>query len=232
MKPIGFSTGALAKGDFVAGLDLQRGVRGIGAVELSALRDHELSILLDAVPSLDLAGFDYVSFHAPSRLHTLDERAAFELLQRLPATWPIIAHPELLQTPALWRSLGDRLCIENMDDRKSTGRTPDELLALFELFPAATFCFDAGHARQVDPSMESAARMLRELRGRLRELHVSEVGAKGEHLPLTNATRDAFAQVTHLIPADCPVIIESVIAPGEIASELAAVRTIFDAQSV
>ncbi|HEX7829838.1 MAG TPA: hypothetical protein VF787_09280 [Thermoanaerobaculia bacterium] len=232
MKPIGFSTGALAKGDFIAGLDMQRGVHGVRAVELSALRDHELSTLLDAVPSLDLDTFDYVSFHAPSRLHTLDERDAFALLQRLPATWPIIAHPELLQTPKLWRGLGERLCIENMDDRKSTGRTPDELLALFERFPAATFCFDVGHARQVDASMESAVRMLRELRGRLRELHVSEVGAKGEHLPLSHATREAFAQLTHLIPADCPVIIESVIAPGDLANELAAVRAVFDAQPV
>jgi hypothetical protein len=46
MRPIGFSTGALAKGDFRRGLDLQRR-SGISAIELSALRDHELPHLLE-----------------------------------------------------------------------------------------------------------------------------------------------------------------------------------------
>src|SRR5689334_4046717 len=56
MKPIGFSTGALAKGDFATGLSVQRDVPRIDAVELSALRDHELPLLVDAIPSLDLDG--------------------------------------------------------------------------------------------------------------------------------------------------------------------------------
>ena len=66
MKPIGFSTGALAKGDFATGLEVQRYVARIDAVELSALRDYELPNLVDAIPNLDLHGFEYVSFHAPS----------------------------------------------------------------------------------------------------------------------------------------------------------------------
>jgi hypothetical protein len=88
MKPIGFSTGALAKGDFAAGLAVQRDVPRIDAVELSALRDHELPLLVDAIPSLDLDGFEYVSFHAPSKLQTLDEHAVFEPLLGLPDSWP------------------------------------------------------------------------------------------------------------------------------------------------
>src|SRR3954463_13156348 len=116
MRPIGFSTGALAKGDFALGLDAQRNVAGIDAVELSALRDHELPTLVDAIGSLDLDDFEYVSVHAPSKLTVMDEEAAFALLAHVPNAWPIIVHPELLQTPDLWRNLGERLCIENMDD--------------------------------------------------------------------------------------------------------------------
>jgi hypothetical protein len=137
MKPIGFSTGALAKGDFAVGLAVQRGVPRIDAVELSALRDHELPSLVDAIPNLDLDAFEYVSFHAPSKLQSLDERTIFKLLLALPDSCPIIVHPELLQTPALWQQLGERLCLENMDNRKTTGRTIAELLALFETFPEA-----------------------------------------------------------------------------------------------
>src|SRR6266481_2634206 len=126
MRPIGFSTGALAKGDFTRALDAQREVPRIDAVELSALRDHELPTLVHAIPSLDLDAFAYVSFHAPSKLQTLDEEAVFDLLLRLPKSWPIVAHPEILRTPSLWRRLGERLCLENMDNRKTTGRTVPE----------------------------------------------------------------------------------------------------------
>src|SRR5436853_98628 len=102
MKPIGFSTGALAKGDFATGVEVQRQLARIDAVELSALRDYELPKLAGAVPNLDLDRFEYVSFHAPSRLQTLDEETAFNLLIGLPDAWPIVVHPELLQTVSLW----------------------------------------------------------------------------------------------------------------------------------
>jgi len=227
MRPIGFSTGALAKGNFARGLAMQRALPQIDAIELSALRDHELSGLVDAIPTLDLDSFAYVSLHAPSKLQTLDEEIVFDLLLRLPPSWPIIAHPELLQTRALWRQLGERLCIENMDDRKTEGRTVAELGELFEIFPEATFCLDLGHARQIDPTMTLAILMLREFGDRLRELHVSDVGSHGEHLPLGATARHSFARVVHLVPADCPVIIESTIDRELIVRELDAVSSVF-----
>ncbi|HVR40036.1 MAG TPA: hypothetical protein VMU84_13145 [Thermoanaerobaculia bacterium] len=223
MRPIGFSTGALAKGDFARGLNVQRTIDRIDAVELSALRDHELTALIEAIPSLDLDRFAYVSFHAPSKLQTLDEETVFELLTRLPDSWPIIVHPEILRTPSLWRRLGEQLCLENMDNRKTTGRTPAEMRALFDTFPEATFCLDLGHARQIDPTMTSALQMLRELGERLRQIHVSDLGARGEHLPLGATARQSFARVAHRVPDDCPLIIESVIASDAIERELDAV---------
>jgi hypothetical protein len=229
MKPIGFSTGAIAKGDFATALDVQRHIPRIDAVELSALRDHELSTLVDAIPHLDLEQFEYVSFHAPSKLQALDEQAVFDLLTRLPDSWPVIVHPELLQTPSLWQQLGERLCLENMDNRKTTGRTIAELHALFEAFPEATFCLDLGHARQVDPTMVSAMLMLQEFGDRLVELHVSEVGSRGEHRPLGATTRQAFARIVHLVPLDCPLIIESIIPPAFIENELDVVSAVFEA---
>jgi hypothetical protein len=229
MKPVGFSTGALAKGDFVTGLDVQRAISRISAVELSALRDHELSSLVEAVPSLDLEQFEYVSFHAPSKLQTLDEQTVFNLLFSLPHDWPIVVHPDILRTPSLWRQLGERLCLENMDNRKTTGRTVDELRALFVTFPDATFCLDLGHALQIDPTMASAILMLCEFGDRLRELHVSEVGPRGEHLPLGATARQSFARVVHLLASDCSLIIESIIPPSLIETELDAVISVFDA---
>ena len=49
MRPIGFSTGALARGDFRRGLALLRSYQ-IQVVGLSALRMEELEPLIDALP--------------------------------------------------------------------------------------------------------------------------------------------------------------------------------------
>src|SRR5260221_4499825 len=73
MRPIGFSTGPLAKSDFVRGIQLQVERPDIAAIELSALRDHELRPLIEALPRLEIDGFAYVSLHAPSRLGNLSE---------------------------------------------------------------------------------------------------------------------------------------------------------------
>ena len=63
---IGFSTGALAKGDFRRALALLREHR-VDVVELSALRIEELAPLVSSLPDLELQDFQFVSIHAPSR---------------------------------------------------------------------------------------------------------------------------------------------------------------------
>lgn len=227
MRSLGFSTGALAKGDLQRGLALQRGVPRVRAVELSALRDRELRPLVEAAGSLDLAGFDYVSVHAPSKLGSLAEAEVFELLSALPESWPIVAHPEILQTPSLWRTLGRRLCLENMDNRKTRGRTLAEVRELFAEYPEASFCLDVGHARQIDPTMAVALRMLLEFGDRLVQLHVSEVSPRGQHQHVAATTRWAFERIASRVPWSCPLIIESVVTAEEIDAEIRAVMLAF-----
>ncbi len=228
MRPIGFSTGALAKGDFACGVQLQRGVDGINAIELSALRDHELVPLVEALSTLDLSGFHYISFHAPSRLTSLSEEKVIGLLLSLPRSWPIIVHPEIIKTPSLWLKLESRLCLENMDNRKSGGRTLTELRELFASFPDATFCLDAGHAKQIDPTMAMAILMLREFGSRLRQVHVSDVGAAGEHLSVGIMARVAFSRLAQHVPSSCPLIIESIIGSELIRAEVRSVTAAFE----
>ena len=60
MRRIGFSTGALARGDFRGALEKLR-LYGLQVVELSALRASELDPLANALPSLDLSDFSFVS---------------------------------------------------------------------------------------------------------------------------------------------------------------------------
>jgi hypothetical protein len=232
MRPLGFSTGALAKGDFRTGLALQAANPSLRAIELSSLRDHELRPLVSSVREIDLRHFSYVSVHAPSKLSILSERDAFGILQELPSAWPVIVHPELMPTARLWKSMGRRLCLENMDGRKTFGRTLREMRQMFEWLPDAEFCLDLGHARQIDPTMATAIRMAQEFSGRLRQLHVSEVGRCGEHLPLSALAIYAFQLVAPFVPGDCAVIIESVVQPAEMEREIRKSRSLFQSASV
>ena len=68
----------------------------------------------------------------------------------------IVLHPDAIHDISRWEMLGEMLCLENMDMRKRVGRTADEMEIFFRRLPEARFCFDIGHARQVDPSMAVA----------------------------------------------------------------------------
>lgn len=228
MRPLGFSTGALARGDFIRGVQLQRHKPAIDAIELSALRDHELPLLIDALPQLDLDGFSYVSLHAPSQLSSLSEGDVIRLLRRVPEPWPIVVHPEIIRTPASWKPFGAQLCLENMDNRKTTGRTVSEMREWFRTLPNATFCLDVGHARQIDPTMANALLMLSEFSGRLLQMHVSEVGPQGEHLPVRRLAAAGFRRIAHRVPQQCALIIESVVSPEAMEAELTTVSGLFD----
>src|SRR5450759_2758032 len=137
MRPIGFSTGAIAKSDYRSALANLR-VFNIRTVELSALRRWELPLLIVDLHNLGLDDFDFVSFHVPSRFEPSDERSVVESLDRV---WnggiPIVIHPDVIYTPPLWKHFGSLLFIENMDKRKPIGRTARDLGQLFEQFPNA-----------------------------------------------------------------------------------------------
>jgi hypothetical protein len=224
MHPLGYSTGALALSDFRKALEMLKD-QPVTAIELSAIRKHELIPLLRSLDDLRLARFDYVSIHAPSEFSSEEELWIFrELYESRHRGWPIIVHPDTLHDYSLWATLGDLLCIENMDKRKPAGRTVQELNTLFEVFPRASFCFDIGHARQVDTSMVEAYRMLKVFAQRLRQVHVSEVSTQNKHGTLSFVSILDYQEVAHLIPHTVPVIIESIVSEDQVGPEIKRVR--------
>jgi len=226
MRPIGFSTGALAKGDFKEGIALQHEY-STNAVELSALREGELEPLVEALSSLALGRFSYVSVHAPSKLVSRNESWMISLLREIPGEWPVVVHPDVIRDVSLWKALGSKLCLENMDIRKPIGRTADELESLFDALPEAGFCFDIGHARQIDSTMTVAVQMLKRFGGRLRQLHVSEVGTFGEHRAMGYLAKLAYRSVVRFIPQHVPIILESIVERERMKRELEVARALF-----
>lgn len=127
----------------------------------------------------------------------------------------MVVHPDVILEPQLWSALGSQLTIENMDKRKPVGRTVKELTGIFRVLPEARFCFDIGHARQVDPSMTEASLLLRAFGGRLAEVHMSEVTTASRHDPISWNAVMAFSSVAALIPEDVPIVLEPLIDQGQ-----------------
>jgi hypothetical protein len=225
MRIIGFSTGALTRDDFQAALQILS-QRHVVAVELSALRQRELIPLINELQHLDVTQFIYKAFHAPSLMDPEFEAVAIEALHDVALRgWPIIVHPDAMHHPASWSHFGDLLCIENMDKRKPIGQTVADLTEIFKCLPNASLCFDIGHARQVDPTMSEAAAILQCYKGRLKQVHISEVNSQSRHDPLSFESVLAFRRVAHLIPERIPVIVESRVSEDEVDEEIQNART-------
>ena len=119
-----------------------------------------------------------------------------------------------------WREFGALVCIENMDKRKLIGRTERELAAIFRELPDAGFCFDIGHAAQVDPTMTEAYFILKCYREKLTQIHVSEVNSRSKHDSLSYGTIQSFRDVAHMIPAGLPIVLETPVSPERMQAEM------------
>jgi hypothetical protein len=201
-------------------------------VELSALRVGELRPLAEAIPELDLTAFRFVSIHAPSKFAPEDEWGVLRLLCPLADQgFHIVAHPDTIFNASRWRVLGDRLLIENMDKRKPIGRTAAELEEFFVVLPEARFCFDIGHARQIDPSMTEATLLLNAFHHLLAEVHMSEVNTASRHDPLSTNAVLAFGAIMAAIPEEVPIILETLIDHGQsdVQTEIRRAHEVFGA---
>jgi hypothetical protein len=187
--PIGISTGVFtaSRGDWPTLVGAACKVSSF-AVELSALSGDELPGLV--------------------KHQSLEESALVQQLAELPV-WvrSIVTHPDGISAAGAFRPLGTRLVLENMDDRKNTGRTADEIEAFFKKLPDAGFCLDVAHAWSIDPTMAVAHELLDRFRSRLRHVHLSSL-SDGHHIPVASDDESLFAEVLDRC-RDVPWILEA-----------------------
>ncbi len=206
----GFSTGALEKGNYRVAIDWLR-QHEVRSVELSALRFNELQPLVDDLDKLPIDAFGYVSFHAPSSFHPEQESRVLSLLEPVfKRGWNIVVHPDVIYTPSLWKHFGQQLLIENMDRRKTTGRTVQELGKLFEQLPSARMCLDVAHARQLDTTLTLLGSIVKAFKDRIAEVHISELDSRCRHRPLSGRAIADYHQFAASL-RNIPVIIESML---------------------
>ena len=183
MRSIGFSTGALALGDFDKGLALLAD-RDTSVIELSALREDELPSLMGALDRLHLGGYRYVSVHAPSRLRTMKEAVVADMLRAcIDRQWHVVLHPDAIGDHGCWRDFGPWLCIENMDKRKEAGRTAIELRRHFRGYRRHR-CVSTG-ARPPSGSDAWNAREITTSTAKDRPASPQRADVKSPHEPLT-----------------------------------------------
>ena len=185
--------------------------------------------MLNALPSRFQAlseRYQYISFHAPTDFQ--DERGLVrELKYVADMGLNVVVHPDTIRDKRLWRELGSRLCLENMDSRKPTGRTAKELFKFFVDLPDAKLCFDIAHARQVDPTMTEATSILSEFGNRLVQTHLSELNSKGKHFAMSFGAKRAYEMFAAIL-SQVPVILESVVSEAEIAAEISETEKILN----
>jgi len=219
-RRFGFSTGALERGDFGSAVSWMRD-HEMRTVELSALRFDELEPLVKQLDRINLDAFHYVSFHAPSSFTKDQEIRVIELLQPVLARdWNIIVHPDVIYTPQRWECFGAHLLIENMDRRKSIGRTVSELQGFFDVLPQAQLCLDVAHARQIDSTLSLLMSLVQTFAERIAEVHISELDSRCRHVPMTDSAVADYQRFASYIEADIPVIIESMLDRGQEAIRL------------
>ncbi len=116
-----------------------------------------------------------------------------EALSGVPA-WvdTIVVHPDTISDPRLYRRLGRRLAIENMDRRKQAGHTAEDLEAVFAELPEARLCLDFAHAKDVDPTLAVAADLLQRFASRLSHVHLSSLDEARHHITLTDEDQLLF----------------------------------------
>jgi len=179
------------------------------AIEISALSGSELPSLMQWAAHVDPPSFGSLAVHGPTKGIDMEPSELARCLGGLPG-WvtSIVLHPDTLERPQAFRSLGKRLVLENMDFRKLSGRSPTDLAKLFDVLPEAGFCLDVAHARSLDPSMGLAHELLDRFGERLRQIHMSALDEHGHHIPITEDDLRVYAPILERCP-HIPVIFEA-----------------------
>jgi hypothetical protein len=179
------------------------------AAELSALSEPELPALVEYLSSDDALPFLFVSIHGPTKKRKLSEPDLVNILADLQTKADVVVlHPDAMHDLARYRPLGTFLAIENMDSRKDTGQTVEQLEPIMAELPDARLCFDVAHAKDIDPTMDEGTRMLDRWRDRLSHVHVSSLDAARHHIPLMPEDEMLFAPVLDRC-RDVPWILEA-----------------------
>lgn len=189
--PYGIATGAYVaeRDDWPAAIGRARRERWPW-LELTAIRGR-LAPLVRYLSSENgsLSVFRRVSIHAPA---VMTEPAAEVVATLQPYPFDVVLHPDVYGAEPGCARLGARALFENMDVGKRSGRSADDLAAVFGAFPEAGLCLDVAHVWTNDRTLQLGHELLDAFGDRLRQLHVSGIEPDGTHRTTTRADIELY----------------------------------------
>lgn len=166
--------------------------------------------------SKDIIGgrISHYSIHAPARHPYQDDEESHRILksvEKICAELPIkniVIHPDNVVDRSVFQQYKHLpFSIENMDDRKKSCRSVEDIQKTLEEHPYMWFTLDLQHCYTNDPTMQLAKDFHKVLWHKIVEYHLSWYHPELLHYPLFKTHQDEI--IKSLENRDIPIIIES-----------------------
>jgi len=184
---------------------------GCQAVELS-YNSLDRTDWLDKLTLEDFIDFDFISLHAPTRFLYKNNKETNKLLVKLQNLHKkfnfniIVLHSDIILDWDVFKKYDLPIAIENMDNRKESGKTVEDLKEIFERNDIK-MVLDINHCYVNDNSLKLVKEMYDNFKDRIVEIHLS--GFEAFHDLLYKTKQIEF--IKSLPNKNIPVIIESMI---------------------
>lgn len=122
----------------------------------------------------------------------------------------VVVHPDLVDDWNVFDEFSIPVAIENMDNRKKSFRTLQELREFFHKYPHFKLVFDVQHWAVNDYDINRIPAILKEFHDRLIGIHLSGVGDDKYHIPVCRSKQKELVEVLQDIPSNIPIILEGV----------------------
>lgn len=174
--------------------------------------------------------FPHCSLHAPEHRYQ-DDESSHRILQSIDNVCSelsiknVVVHPDTVADRSVFKQYSHiPFSIENMDDRKKTCRSVEDIQKILEEHPYMWFTLDLQHCFTNDPTMQLAKDFHRILWHKIVEYHLSWYHPELLHYPLFKTHQDEI--IKSLEYRDIPITIESTFdEQDELAKEMAYIKS-------
>ena len=180
------------------------------AIEISCHSVDEVEKLNSLLPLIE--SFSYRSIHMPCDLKYKDDEITNNVLKKIEDFYNeigaslAVVHPDLVEDWDVFNKYSSiNWAVENMDDRKTSHKSVQDMKKLFNEHKNWNFVLDVGHCNANDKTMKLAEDFIAELRGKIKEIHLS--GYEIFHEPLHRTKQNEI--IEYCKDLDVPIIIES-----------------------